>query len=162
MIVDFDLSKISNAIRKSMLAEQHSNLEDADLVAEKVKEALAEKWTDHQHIPSVEEIQDTVEECLMASGFHHIAKAYILYRQERIAERKRDIFKKRITLKPHEYPELLEYVDAIRHSYWIHTEFNYTSDVQDFKVNVSEAERNALKNTMLAIAQIEVSVKTFW
>ena len=65
-------------------------------------------------------------------------------------------------MKPYEYPELLEYVDAIRHSYWIHTEFNFTSDIQDFKVNVSEQERNALKNTMLAIAQIEVSVKTFW
>ena len=65
-------------------------------------------------------------------------------------------------MKPYEYPELLEYVDAIRHSYWIHTEFNFTSDVQDFKVNVTDAERNALKNTMLAIAQIEVSVKTFW
>ena len=65
-------------------------------------------------------------------------------------------------MKPYEYPELLEYVDAIRHSYWIHTEFNFTSDVQDFKVNVTDADRNALKNTMLAIAQIEVSVKTFW
>lgn len=51
---------------------------------------------------------------------------------------------------------------AIRHSYWLHTEFNYTGDVQDFKVNVSNAERSALKNAMLAIAQIEVAVKTFW
>lgn len=75
---------------------------------------------------------------------------------------KRDIFAKRQNLKPYEYPELYEYVDAIRHSYWIHTEFNFTSDVQDFKVNVNDAERNAVKNAMLAIAQIEVQVKTFW
>ena len=50
----------------------------------------------------------------------------------------------------------------MRHSYWIHTEFNFTSDVNDFKVNVTDAEREAIKKTMLAIAQIEVAVKTFW
>ncbi|MBI3336203.1 ribonucleotide-diphosphate reductase subunit beta [Candidatus Peregrinibacteria bacterium] len=78
------------------------------------------------------------------------------------SERKRDLFKKRINLKPYEYPELLEYVDAIRHSYWIHTEFNFTSDIQDFKVGITESERNAIRNTLLAISQIEVAVKTFW
>ena len=35
-----------------------------------------------------------------------------------------NIFEKRINLKPYEYPQLNDYVDAIRHSYWIHTEFN--------------------------------------
>jgi ribonucleoside-diphosphate reductase beta chain len=74
----------------------------------------------------------------------------------------RDIFKPRKHLKPYEYPELYEYVNAIRHSYWIHTEFNFVSDVQDFKVNVTEVEKSAIKNAMLAIAQIEVAVKSFW
>ena len=73
----------------------------------------------------------------------------------------RNIFEKRDKLKPYEYPELYEYVDAIRHSYWIHTEFNFTSDVQDYRT-ISEEERNAVKNAMLAIAQIEVQVKRFW
>lgn len=72
------------------------------------------------------------------------------------------LFEKRDNLKPHEYPQLLEYVDAIRHSYWVHTEFNYVSDVHDFHINVSHHEREAIKKTMLAIAQIEVAVKTFW
>lgn len=74
----------------------------------------------------------------------------------------RDLFQKRVNLKPYEYPELYEYVSAIRHSYWIHTEFNYLSDIQDFKTAVSDIERQAIKNSMLAIAQIEVSVKAFW
>jgi ribonucleoside-diphosphate reductase beta chain len=98
----------------------------------------------------------------MQSDFHEVAKAYILYRAARKQERKRDIFKKRVALKPFEYPELSKYTDAIRHSYRIHTEFNYTSDIQDFKINVSPAEKEAIKRTMLAIAQIEVAVKTFW
>ena len=44
----------------------------------------------------------------------------------------------------------------------IHTEFNFTSDIQDFKSRLSEVEKNAIKNTMLAISQIEVAVKSFW
>ena len=163
MLVPFDSAKISNAIQKGMIDAQYANLEDAVRITQSVQVKLfAKKDQNLDYIPTVEEIQDIVEEALMSAGLHQVAKHYILYRDKRTQERKRDIFKKRITLKPYEYPELLEYVDAIRHSYWIHTEFNFTSDIQDFKVNVSEQERNALKNTMLAIAQIEVSVKTFW
>jgi len=72
------------------------------------------------------------------------------------------LFKKRINLKPYEYPHILEYVDAIRHSYWVHTEFNYSADIQDLKINLSSDEAAIIKKAMLAIAQIEVSVKTFW
>lgn len=73
-----------------------------------------------------------------------------------------NIFEKRVNSKPYEYPQLLEFKDAIRHSYWIHTEFNFSSDVQDFKVNISDSEREAIKRAMLAISQIEIAVKTFW
>lgn len=73
-----------------------------------------------------------------------------------------NIFEKRINILPYEYPQLLYYKDAIRHSYWIHTEFNFTEDIQDYKVNISNLERDIIKKTMLAIAQIEVNVKTFW
>lgn len=74
----------------------------------------------------------------------------------------RNLFKKRINLKPYEYPELEEFKNAIRHSYWLHTEFNFTADVQDFKINLTEVERSIITKTMLAISQIEVDVKTFW
>lgn len=76
--------------------------------------------------------------------------------------KKNNIFEKRVNILPYQYPQLLDYKDAIRHSYWIDTEFNFTDDVQDFKVNISEQERDIIKKTMLSIAQIEVSVKTFW
>jgi ribonucleoside-diphosphate reductase beta chain len=73
-----------------------------------------------------------------------------------------NIFMPRVNILPYEYPQLLEYKDAIRHSYWIDTEFNFTEDIQDFKVTISDQERDVIKKTMLAIAQIEVNVKTFW
>ncbi|SIQ83265.1 ribonucleoside-diphosphate reductase beta chain [Alkalispirochaeta americana] len=112
--------------------------------------------------PEVEEIQDLVEEILLESAHTRTAKAYILYRQDHARQRQRNIFRRRLSLKPWEYPELARYVDSIRHSYWIHTEFNYTSDIQDFKVHVTDCERDVIRKVMLAIAQIEVSVKTFW
>jgi len=73
-----------------------------------------------------------------------------------------NIFEKRVNILPYEYPSLLAYKDAIRHSYWIHTEFNFTTDIDDFMTKVSDSEREVIKRAMLAIAQIEVNVKTFW
>lgn len=68
----------------------------------------------------------------------------------------------RVNILPYEYPSLLAYKDAIRHSYWIDTEFNFTTDIDDFKTKISDEEREVIKRSMLAIAQIEVNVKTFW
>ncbi len=169
-IQDFDIEKISSAIYKAMSSVGHGELKDAENIAEQVSFALNEKFSiklENNEIeidmcPSVEEVQDVVEEMLMANDFFDVAKASIIYRQQRAELRKKDIFAKRLHLKPYEYPELYEYVNAIRHSYWIHTEFNFTSDIQDFKVNISENEKNTIKNSMLAIAQIEVAVKSFW
>lgn len=160
---DYNFDKIVRVIYKWLESVWNKDLKSAKKVAEKVdfylEKECREKW---ECTPNVEHIQDIVERTLMEMWFYDAAKSYILYRDQQIKERKRDIFKPRINLKPYEYPELYEYVDAIRHSYWLHTEFNFTSDIQDFKINVSEIERNAIQNTMLAIAQIEVAVKTFW
>jgi len=73
-----------------------------------------------------------------------------------------DIFSERTQLKPYEYNDFLDYTDAIRNSYWVHTEFNFSGDVQDFKVNTTPAEKTVIERAMLAIAQVEVQVKTFW
>lgn len=170
-IQDFDLDKIESAIHKAMIAVGHGSQKDAEKIAKETLEHLADKFaeeieaaegTDMNVCPGVEEVQDMVEERLMDNDFFDVAKAYILYREQRAKERKKDIFSRRVNLKPYEYPELYEYVSAIRHSYWIHTEFNFVGDIQDFKVNVTESEKNVIQNAMLAIAQIEVAVKTFW
>lgn len=72
------------------------------------------------------------------------------------------IFDKRVAFKPFEYPEIIGYKDAINHSYWLVSEWNFISDIHDFNVKLNPTERNAVKNTLLAISQIEVSVKKFW
>lgn len=159
----FHLDKITEAILKAMTAVNRGSHEDAQNIAIEVYKVLLErKANDAGYIPTIEEVQDIVETKLMEGNFPETAKGYILYRNKRAQERQTDIFEKRISLKPYEYPQLYEYVPAIRHSYWIHTEFNFTSDIQDFKSRLTTTERSAIKNTMLAISQIEVAVKSFW
>ncbi|MDM9630276.1 ribonucleotide-diphosphate reductase subunit beta [Robiginitalea aurantiaca] len=159
----FVLEKITNAIEKAMEAVGNGSRKDAEIISMQVYESLLlRKEEDPDYTPTVEQVQDIVEDKLMGSTFHDVAKAYIIYRNEQTRKRKSDVFEKRINLKPYEYPHLYQYVDAIRHSYWIHTEFNFTSDIQDFKTRLSDVERSAIKNTLLAISQIEVAVKTFW
>lgn len=72
------------------------------------------------------------------------------------------IFDKRENYKPFEYPEVMEFVDAMNKSFWVHSEVEFTADIQDFKSNLSEIEKEAVKRSLLGIAQVEVAVKTFW
>ncbi|WP_194851923.1 ribonucleotide-diphosphate reductase subunit beta [Nonlabens antarcticus] len=159
----FTLDKITNAVLKAMKAVNSGTQEAAQNVALAVYKTLMDRQkVDPNYIPTIEQVQDIVENKLMETEFHEAAKAYILYRNQRAVERKTDIFEKRVNLKPYEYPQLYDYVPAIRHSYWIHTEYNFTSDIQDFKSGLTDLERSAIKNTMLAISQIEIAVKSFW
>lgn len=72
------------------------------------------------------------------------------------------IFDKRVAFKPFEYPQVIPFKEAIQHSYWLVSEWNFISDKQDFAVELTETERSLVKNAMLAISQIEVAVKEFW
>ena len=74
----------------------------------------------------------------------------------------RDIFKKRVNYKPFEYPEVMTFIEAINKSYWVHSEVDFTADIQDFKTNLNDREREVIKRSLLSIAQVEISVKTFW
>jgi ribonucleoside-diphosphate reductase beta chain len=152
----FDVEKIRNAVLQAMKSVGNVDQLQADNLAKTVEKHLFRGR--FGYIPHVDEIHDKVENQLMDFGLYYVAKEYILYR----SQHKPSIFQKRVAFKPYEYPGLYEYVESIRHSYWVHTEFNYTSDIQDMKVHLSEAERTAVTRAMLAISQIEIAVKTFW
>lgn len=72
------------------------------------------------------------------------------------------IFDKRVNYKPFEYPEVLKFTSAMNNSFWVHSEVDFTADIQDFHSHLKETDRQAVKKSLLAIAQIEVAVKTFW
>jgi ribonucleoside-diphosphate reductase beta chain len=73
-----------------------------------------------------------------------------------------NIFTKRVNYKPFEHPEVLNFVDLINKSFWVHSEIDFTADLQDFKTNLNDHEREVVKRSLLGIAQVEVGVKTFW
>lgn len=74
------------------------------------------------------------------------------------------IFDKRVAVKPYEYPELLEYMKAIRTSMWFIDEFKerLDRDIIDYNNILTDKEKGVVKRSLIAISQIEVSVKTFW
>ena len=71
------------------------------------------------------------------------------------------IFDKRENYKPFEYPEVMKFVDMMHQTFWVHSEVEFTADIQDFKSNLSLVEKEAVKRALLGIAQVEVAVKTF-
>jgi len=73
-----------------------------------------------------------------------------------------DIFKKRTNYKPFEYPEISKFTDMINKSFWVHSELDFTADIQDFHAHLEPHEKEAIKRSLLPIAQIEVAVKSFW
>jgi len=67
----------------------------------------------------------------------------------------------RQTYLPFEYPQVQPFIDKIQHSYWIHSELNFDSDVLEFS-RLTTSQQGIMKRAMLAISQIEVAVKAFW
>jgi ribonucleoside-diphosphate reductase alpha chain len=85
-IVPFDQKKIINAIYKASVAVGEPNWSLAENLSKEVIRRLNKKLKKN-NIPSVEEVQDTVEQILIDTAHARIAKAYILYRQHRAAIR---------------------------------------------------------------------------
>jgi len=79
-IVDFDSSKITNAIFKAGQATGEFGMDVAKKLTIKVLDLATELIKDK--IPAVEEIQDIVEEVLLNSPYKKTAKAYIIYREQ--------------------------------------------------------------------------------
>ena len=75
---------------------------------------------------------------------------------------KHSIFLEQISRKPNRYPWTHDFIQAMRHGFWTDEEFSFKSDIQHFKVNLNDREREMIIRTLSAIGQIEVAVKTFW
>lgn len=156
-VENFNPDKISIAVSKAMKSIGiRSKTLPEEISLEVVR--MLNSMNDIEPITHVDVVHRTVENAIMDMGLHDLAREYIVYRHVNMP----NIFRKRTNLKPYEYPQLIEYLEAIRHSYWVHTEFNYTSDIQDMKVRMTPQEAEIVKKAMLAISQIEVQVKTFW
>lgn len=72
------------------------------------------------------------------------------------------IFEEQISRKPNLYPWTEKFIESMHNGFWTDKEFSFKSDVQQFKVKLTEQEREIIIRTLTAIGQIEVAVKTFW
>jgi len=81
-LVSFEQEKITSAIHKALTATKQGDGKKAQKLSDKVV-ALLKRRFKKTEIPTVEQIQDIVEEVLILAGYAETAKAYILYREQR-------------------------------------------------------------------------------
>ncbi len=81
-IVDFSQERIIEAIFKAITATGQRDGKVAKRLSQEVVKILNRRFK-KEEIPSVEQIQDIVEEVLILEGLVETAKAYILYREQR-------------------------------------------------------------------------------
>ncbi|HBA91175.1 MAG: response regulator SirA [Chloroflexi bacterium GWB2_54_36] len=86
-IVPFNPERITNAIYRAAVAVGGRDRRTAEALTQQVIQLLEDNGSPGQ-IPTVEEIQDAVEKILIENGHAQVAKAYILYRDERARARK--------------------------------------------------------------------------
>ncbi|NYZ77888.1 ribonucleoside-diphosphate reductase, adenosylcobalamin-dependent, partial [Candidatus Micrarchaeota archaeon] len=94
-LVAFDQEKIVAAIFKAARAVGGREKRSARKLSEKVVEKLEKKFG-AEKIPTIEDVQDAVEEVLVEEGHAKTAKAYILYRRQRaeLREEKKMVLEK--------------------------------------------------------------------
>ena len=72
------------------------------------------------------------------------------------------IFEEQISRKPDYYPWTQDYIEAMQNGFWTHREFNFQSDIQDYRVSLTPQEREIIVRALSTIGQLEISVKKFW
>jgi len=90
-ITPFKSDKIANAVRKAFLAQtdvrNSQNIDKSvDLLTETITAALTRRIANGDMI-HIEDIQDQVELALMRGEHHKVARAYVLYREQRAKQR---------------------------------------------------------------------------
>jgi uridine kinase len=86
-VVPFNPERITNAIYRAAVAVGGRDRATAENLAQQVVDILEDVTPPGQH-PTVEETQDVVEKVLIENGHAKVAKAYILYREERARQRR--------------------------------------------------------------------------
>ncbi|HVV15343.1 MAG TPA: ribonucleoside-diphosphate reductase subunit alpha [Candidatus Paceibacterota bacterium] len=99
-IVDFQPEKITIAVKKAFAAVV-GDAHDADAadISRAVADAVDAKFAGTLLLPTVEEIQDLVENAIATRGYFAVAKAYIIYRyeHEKIRQEEREEIAEKIT-----------------------------------------------------------------
>lgn len=139
-VVPFTEERISNAIYRAAVEVGGRDRATAEDLARQVVEILEQNNTDG-HPPHIEEIQDVVEKVLIENGHAKVAKAYILYRDERARHRKQQEAQ---TSRPSEnipWAKLWHILDwSVAHGVHTMDALNQRLDAGEFTQIVTESE----------------------
>ena len=76
--------------------------------------------------------------------------------------KEKSLLQERIVYKPFEYPKAHEYWLKQQQAHWLHTEVPMMSDINDWKQNLSETEKNIIGSILKGFAQTETVVNDYW
>lgn len=72
------------------------------------------------------------------------------------------LFDEQISRKPDLYPWTGNFIKSLQDGFWTVREFNFSSDLQDFRVKLTKDEQDIIVKALATIGQLEISVKKFW
>jgi ribonucleoside-diphosphate reductase beta chain len=68
----------------------------------------------------------------------------------------------RATFAPYEYPQAYKYWELQQQSHWLHLEINMASDINDWKLNLNEAEKNIIGHILKGFTSSELFIEEYW
>jgi len=68
----------------------------------------------------------------------------------------------RPTYKPFHYEQAFKYWELQQQSHWLHYEISMASDIQDWKENLNDVERNLIGNILKGFIQSEIFIQEYW
>lgn len=156
-VVPFTLERISNAIYRAAVEVGGKDKEIARDLAEQVVTIL-EQNPDPDYTPHIEEIQDVVEKVLIEKGHAKVAKAYILYRNERANHRKQQEMLSSFSSKPSQnipWAKIWHVLDwAVSHGVNTVSGLNQRIQAGEFSQLITESEAAYRVDVETAIAGI--------
>ena len=125
--VEYDLSKIKNAIEKAF-SELHETFND-DLVLEQINTCIEQRFWNHDKEVNVEDIQNIVEDILLNQQYREEAKAYIRYRYKRTLMRKANSTDETIQELLNGESEYWNKENSNKNSKWVTTQRDYIAGI---------------------------------
>lgn len=68
----------------------------------------------------------------------------------------------RATYAPFEYEQAYKYWELQQQSHWLHHEISMSSDINDWKLNLSDTEKNVIGHILKGFTQSEVFIQEYW
>lgn len=68
----------------------------------------------------------------------------------------------RPTYAPFEYPQAYKYWELQQQSHWLHFEISMASDINDWKMNLTETEKHVVGHILKGFTQSEVFIQEYW